>query len=89
MGRAGEAVAMLEEGHRLHRAADLPAPEADRYTALVYESIDAEKAKAAWHRYVLALSRIARPTAREVSQLGAGLAALDELARRAPPSTPR
>ena len=90
MGRAAEAVATLEEGHRLHRAADLPAPDADRYTALVYESIDAEKAKAAWQRYVLALSRIVRPTAREVSQLGAGLAALDELARRgARPSTPR
>ena len=87
MGRPGEAVATLEEGHRLHRAAGLPASEADRYTALVYEPIDAEKAKAAWQRYALALSRIARPTPREVSQLAAALAALDELARR--PVTPR
>ena len=37
MGRAAEAVAALEDGHRLRRAAGLPEAEGERYTALVYE----------------------------------------------------
>jgi tetratricopeptide (TPR) repeat protein len=90
MQRAEEALAVLEAGHRLHRAANLPLLEAERYTALVYESIDLDKARAAWHRYVLELGRVARPTAREVTQLAAAMAALDDLAKRAPPpASPR
>jgi hypothetical protein len=86
MQRPDEAVATLEAGHRLHRAAGLPPLEAERYTAVVYESIDLDKARAAWQRYVVELGRISRPSAREVSQLAAAMAALDELAKRAPPT---
>jgi tetratricopeptide (TPR) repeat protein len=90
MGRTSEAIAALEEGHRLHRAADLPAAESERYTALVYQNIDPARAMAAWQRHVLALSRIPRPTARELAQLAAGMAVLDELAKRpAGAPTPR
>lgn len=90
MGRSAEAVAALEEGHRLQRAAHLPGAESERYTALVYASIDPPTAVAAWQRYVLALSRIPRPTVRELTQLAAGMAALDELAKQpARPATPR
>ena len=81
MGHAAAAVAALEEGHRLQRAAGLPAAESDRYTALVYASIDPPTAVAAWHRYVLAMSRIPRPTPREVTQLAFAVAALEELTR--------
>ncbi len=91
MGRPEEAVATL--GGRPSpalRRRSAPRGRASRYTALVYESIDPEKAEAAWQGYVIALSRIARPTPRDVTQLGAALSALDELAKRAPaPSTPR
>lgn len=87
MGRSTEALAALEEGHRLRRAAGLPEADGERYTALVYEPIDRDRAVAAWQRYILALSRIPRPTAREVTQLASGLAALDDLARR-PVATP-
>jgi tetratricopeptide (TPR) repeat protein len=90
IGRSAEALAVLEAGHLLRRAANLPEAEGERFTALVYEPIDRAQAVAAWQRYILALSRIPRPTAREVSQLGVGLAALDELNRRpAAPPTPR
>ena len=81
MGRAADAVAALEQGHRLQRAAGLPAAESDRYTALVYASIDPPTAVAAWHRYVLAISRIPRPTPRELTQLALAVAALEELTR--------
>jgi tetratricopeptide (TPR) repeat protein len=83
MGRAADAVAALEQGHRLQRAAGLPAAESDRYTALVYASIDPPTAVAAWHRYVLAMSRIPRPTPRELTQLALAVAALEELTTRA------
>jgi protein O-mannosyl-transferase len=82
MGRSAEAIAALEEGHRLQRAAKLPGAESERYTALVYAAIDPPSAVAAWQRYVLALSRIPRPSPRDLTQLAAGIAALDELARR-------
>jgi hypothetical protein len=82
MGRADEAVAALEEGHRLQRAAGLPGAESDRYTALVYSSIDPPTAAAAWQRYILAMSRIARPTPRELTQLALGMAALEQLTRQ-------
>ena len=90
MGRATEAMAALEEGHRLRRVAGLPETEGERYTALVYEPIDRALAVAAWERYILALSRIPRPTPREATQMAIALAALDELSRKptAPP-TPR
>lgn len=81
MGRAADAVAALEAGHRLQRAAGLPAAESDRYTALVYASIDPPTAVAAWQRYLLAMSRIPRPTPRELAQLATALAALEELTR--------
>src|SRR5262245_45423610 len=81
MDRAAEAVAALEAGHRLQRAAGLPVAESDRYTALVYASIHPPTAVAAWQRYLLAMSRIPRPTPRELTQLAAALAALEELTR--------
>jgi hypothetical protein len=90
IGRAAEAVTALEDGHRLRRAAGLPEAEGERYTALVYEPIDRTLAVAAWERYILALSRISRPTPREATQLASALAALDELSRKPPaPPTPR
>ena len=90
VGRAAEAVTVLEEGHRLRRAAGLSEAEGERYTALVYEPIDRPLAVAAWERYILALSRIPRPTPREATQLAIALAALDELHRKpAAPPTPR
>jgi protein O-mannosyl-transferase len=90
MGRSDEAIAALEEGHRLHRAANLPDAEGEHYAALVYASIDPPRAVAAWQRYVLALSRNPRPSALELTQFAAALAALDELAKQpSRPATPR
>ncbi|HET6369077.1 MAG TPA: hypothetical protein VFG27_17740, partial [Pseudomonadales bacterium] len=89
MGRGPEAIAALEEGRRLERAAHLPGLEGDRFTALVYESIDPPTAVAAWHRYVIALSLVPRPTALQLSQLAYGIAALDALTKgSAPPPAP-
>jgi len=81
MGRAADAVTALEEGHRLQRAAGLPVAESDRHTALVYASIDPPTAVAAWQRYLLAMSRVPRPTPRELTQLASAVAALEELTR--------
>lgn len=81
MGREPEAIAALEEGRRLERAAHLPDIEGDRFTALVYESIDPPTAVAAWQRYVIALSRVPRPTALQLSQLANGIVALDALTK--------
>ena len=55
--------------------------EGERFTALVYESIDPPTAIAAWRRYVLALSQEPRPTALQLNQLADGLAALAALTR--------
>ena len=94
MGRESEAIAALEDGRRLERAARLSGVEGDRFTALAYESIDPPTAVAAWQRYVIALSQVPRPTALQLSQLASGLAALDSLikgstAAPAPPASPR
>jgi len=96
VGRGPEAIAALEEGRRLERAARLSGIEGERFTALVYESIDPPTAMAAWHRYVLALSQVSRPTALQLNQLASALAALDALTRgpgappaSAPPANPR
>jgi protein O-mannosyl-transferase len=89
VGRGPEAIAALEEGRRLERAAHLPGLEGDRFTALVYESIDPPTAVAAWQRYVIALSRVPRPTALQLSQLAYGIAALDALTKSStPPPAP-
>ena len=85
MGRGPEAIAALEEGRRLERAAYLSGLEGDRFTALVYESIDPPTAVAAWQRYVIALSRVPRPTALQISQLAYGIAALDALTKSSAP----
>lgn len=85
MGRGPEAIAALEEGRRLERAAYLSGLEGDRFTALVYESIDPPTAVAAWQRYVIALSRVPRPTALQLSQLAYGIAALDALTKSSAP----
>ena len=87
VGRGPEAIAALEEGRRLERAARLSGLEGERFTALVYESIDPPTAIAAWHRYVLALSQVSRPTALQLNQLASALAALDALTRGAPPTS--
>jgi hypothetical protein len=86
MGRGPEAIAALEEGRRLERAAHLSGIERDRFTALVYEAIDPPTAVAAWQRYVIALSRVPRPTALQLSQLANGIAALDALTRGSAPA---
>ena len=86
MGRRPEAIAALEEGRRLERAAHLSGIERDRFTALVYEAIDPPTAVAAWQRYVIALSRVPRPTALQLSQLANGIAALDALTKGSAPA---
>jgi tetratricopeptide (TPR) repeat protein len=89
MGRGGEATVALAEGRRLERAAHLSEIEGDRFTALVYESIDPPTAIAAWQRYVIALSQVPRPTTLQLNQLANGIAALDALTKGfAPTSTP-
>jgi hypothetical protein len=86
MGRGPEAIVALEEGRRLERATRLSSVEGDRFTALVYESIDPPTAVAAWQRYVIALSQVPRPTALQLNQLADGLAALDALTKGAAPA---
>ena len=85
MGRGPQAIVALEEGRRLERAAHLSGVEGDRFTALVYESIDPPTAIAAWQRYVTALSQVPRPTALQLNQLANGLAALDALTKGVAP----
>ena len=86
MGRGPEAIVALDEGRRLERAARFSGVEGDRFTALVYESIDPPTAVAAWQRYVIALSQVPRPTAMQLDQLASGLAALDALTKGAAPA---
>ena len=90
MGRGSDAIVALGEGRRLERAAHLSGIEGERFTALVYESIDPSTAIAAWRRYVLALSQEPRPTALQLNQLADGLAALAALAAltRGPAAVP-
>ena len=88
MGRGPEAIVALEEGRRLERAAHLSGIEGERFTALVYESIDPPTAIAAWQRYVIALSQVPRPTALQLDQLARGIAALDTLTKGAAAPTP-
>ena len=60
----------------LHSLLPGPPPEAPPEPACV----------AAWQRYVIALSRVPRPTALQLSQLANGIAALDALTRGSAPA---
>jgi protein O-mannosyl-transferase len=84
MGRHEEAVAELERGEALARAAGLPDAEGHRAAALVYESIDPARAEAAWRRYLAALGTLPRLRPAESQKMLNALASLDRLQNAAP-----
>jgi cytochrome c-type biogenesis protein CcmH/NrfG len=89
--RGAEAIAALEEGHRRSEAISPGDPERDRHTAIVYTPLDAEQAKAAWRRYMLAISHVAHPNRVQIARMVESLGALEALEARTagPASAPR
>jgi tetratricopeptide (TPR) repeat protein len=81
-GRLPEAVASLEAGRRLLRRMGQSDPEADRAEARVYETVDLDRAVAAWERYLGAMSALASPTRIDVSKMVEGVDAVQQLRAR-------
>ena len=82
LGRGAEAIAALQEGHRRSEAVSPGDPERDRHAAIVYTPFDADQAKAAWRRYMLAMSRVAHPNRVQIARMIESLGALEALEAR-------
>ena len=84
LGRRDGALAELERGELLARAAGLPEADGHRAAALVYERIDPPRAEAAWRRYLAALGTEPHLRAADREKMLHALASLDRLQSAAP-----
>jgi hypothetical protein len=84
VGRREEALAWLERGVALARAAGLPEADGHRAAALVYEGIDPARAEVEWRYYLAALGTLTRLGPAESQKMLNALASLDRLQNAAP-----